>query len=454
MTIENAKIVCTALNKQGFDAFLVGGCVRDKLMGIEPHDFDLTTDATPEEMKNVFNSNKFKFATIGEKFGTIAVIFGKKQVESTTFRSEHGFTDGRHPDTVVFEKSLLADLSRRDFTINAMAMNPITGEIIDFFNGRNDIELKEIHAVGNPNERFNEDFLRMFRGCRFAGKLGFRIGDRTFNAIAKNAHKITEVSMERIKDEWFKLMECEFADMGVWELLDTGLLAEIEPELARLNDVPQPKEWHEFNVLEHNIRAMMQIPRTMPLLRFATLRHDIGKTHCRETSPHFPNHCSKGAEIFQTVADRLKMSNEERKFCSFIIGEHMKQFHGQLEHTKGVRKWLASIEGNDFTQLFHVWRADCIATGKDITEDEIRIANVIKTITEVVNSKPAISIRDLAINGFDLMNLGIPKDESMGLTMKALMSKVIENPELNEKETLLSMAKEMNTKNGKFPFFK
>jgi tRNA nucleotidyltransferase (CCA-adding enzyme) len=454
------KNVAKKLSSSGFEAWLAGGSCRDLLMGIEPHDFDFTTNATPDQIKEVFKD--FKNILVGEEFGTVAVIVNDEQVEITTFRSEHGFTDGRHPDSVVFEKDLKTDLSRRDFTINAMAMNPITGEIIDFFNGRNDIELKEIHAVGNPNERFNEDFLRMFRGCRFAGKLGFRIGDKTFNAIAKNAHKINEVSMERIKDEWFKLMECEFADMGVWELLDTGLLAEIEPELACLNDVPQPIEHHSHNVLKHNVIAMMEIPTTMPLLRFITLHHDIAKLHMNSIAPHFPNHAPNGAIMFRDIANRLKMSNEETEIGVFLIAEHMRHLNHNLSDfdpmkaERKVRRWLCKIGESKkwLPELFLLWRADLIATGKENTESLKTIEHIKVLIEKIITEKQPISLRDLAINGFDLMNLGIPRDESMGLTMKALMSKVIENPELNEKETLLSIAKEMNTKNGKFPFFK
>jgi tRNA nucleotidyltransferase (CCA-adding enzyme) len=460
MSLEIAKEICGILHNANYEAYLIGGNVRDILLNVKPSDIDLTTNATPQQIKELFQSQGFKLYTIGEKFGTIAILKDNEKIEITTYRSETEYKDFRHPLTVKFETEIKEDLKRRDFTINAMALNPCNNELIDLFNGKEDLENHIIRCVGNANERFKEDSLRMLRAIRFSAKLNSIIETNTYNAIKENAMLIKEVAYERVKDELLKILSVKDCYFALEYLLSTGILNAIIPELSILKDVKQPKQFHKYNVLYHMFETVMSIPENKPLLRFCALIHDIGKTEMRLCSPYFPNHETKGTELFlNVIAPKFKFSNEETNYISFLISWHMSQFNFKniINNKSALKRYLHRMGDNIryLDDLFILFKADKEGTG---IRDECLTFTVNKTyenFKEIMNNKEAIQIRDLAINGNDLIDLGVPKNETIGLILKELIDAVIEGTEQykrafellvkaiieREKETLSALAK-------------
>jgi len=326
--LGEASAVCRILKDNGFGAYIVGGAVRDAIIGTPIADMDVATNATPKQVIKVFEKGGFRVFPVGEKFGTVQVECFQSLVEVTTYRSEGKYTDKRHPDCVKFETELVKDLERRDFTINAIAYDPVSYEVIDPFDGQKDIENGVIRAVGNPEERFREDPLRMLRMCRFAGKLGFVVESKTLQA-SRILHKlITEIPMERVKDELFKLLQVENLTFSWNYLKNSRLLHDILPELASLEGVEQPREYHRYDVLTHSFLTAQGIPcnearllrfRNTPLLRLAGLLHDVGKTKVNPTPPYFPDHIKDGIKIVRKICKRLKLSNKERVYLEFMV---------------------------------------------------------------------------------------------------------------------------------------
>lgn len=456
------EVINKILEDEGFKVYVVGGAVRDMLMGKlneAPHDIDLATDATPDEIEQVFKGKKgIKTIPTGKEFGTITLVLGDNTYELTTFRSDGKYEDLRHPKTVTYEKDINKDLGRRDFTMNAIAFG--LNKIIDPYFGFNDIHKKIIRAVGDADERFYEDALRMLRACRFSSQLGFVIEKETLEAIRKNAHLIRNVSDERVRDELLKLLEGEYAYFGLEYMFKTGLMKFIVPELNWLGDVNQPKKYHRYNVLYHSFQTVEFLPKK-GLLRLAGLFHDVGKITVKKTSPYFPNHEKLGLDIWEKVTSkRLKLSNEEIDYVSFLIENHMLQFQLHKWTSKSTNRWLSKqLNRKHFTMeyiddLINLFYADKYATGKEKSKDSLintYIGMFKITIDELIEKQKVgigvLTVKDLKVNGYDLINVGIPSSPVMGMILNKLLDIVIEDETKNVKETLLKLAVDLSLEN-------
>jgi len=448
--IDRAKSYCKILNNAGYEAYIVGGAVRDILLGLFPNDVDITTNALPTEVTKVFTERSYEVIPVGEKFGTVIIVDKSmmEPIEVTTYRSEGRYSDKRHPDEVKFETSLIKDLERRDFTINAMAFDPLTNIIIDPFNGYNDLGnndwgAKILRAVGNAEERFKEDPLRMLRMCRLACKLEFILAEDTFRA-AQNLHSlIREIPAERVKDELFKMLTIPDPTWAFYHLDNTDLIMDILPEVGMLKLAAQPKQYHKYSVMYHMFETAKFIPETKPLLRFAALIHDVGKTHMNMFPPYFPMHVKDGQKLFEDISKRLKLSNEEHDYIVFIMEHHMDQFgFKNMTSDSSLRKWMSKMGENIkyLGDLFIIFYADNLGTGIDKPETIKRTQDTHIRCEGIIATKQPLSIKDLVIDGHDLMAIGIPASPVLGEIQKLLLVKVIEDPQRNTRNYLLNYA--------------
>jgi poly(A) polymerase/tRNA nucleotidyltransferase (CCA-adding enzyme) len=451
---------------EGFECYLVGGAVKDIVMGKKPHDYDLATDALPDEMLNIFP----KSVATGAKFGTIlALTPGDKgevfEVEVTTFRSEAEYVDGRWPSSVEFVVDIDKDLGRRDFTFNAMAIDLSTLEldmnedekevrIHDPFNGITDINRRLVRAVGTPIERFKEDGLRAFRACRLASELEFEIEEETFNAISKSIPVVEMVSKERVRDEFMKLLlYSSKPSVGINLLKETGLLGVFLPELLEAVGVEQ-KLFHTYDVYEHSLRTCDVAEDSVKL---AALLHDLGKVSTDTKDGHFYGHDSVGAEMAVEIMKRLKFPNEEIEKVKKLIKNHMFYYphvkeemdEDEKENVKlhewsdaAIRRFLRRVGEENIDDLFRLRIADAVSNpssefdSKEITELQAHISKVLK-------EDMALKVSDLRVTGEDLAQLGIERGPQMGEILEKLLDIVIEDPLMNKKEILLEEARKM-----------
>ena len=361
---QQAIGIVETLQGRGFEALFAGGCVRDMLMGHEPVDYDVATNARPDEVAAIFP----KTVLVGVKFGVVRVLVDSHDFEVATFRTEHGYLDHRHPQVVEFSDAR-NDALRRDFTINAILCDPLTGRILDYAGGQDDIRAGIIRTVGEPEKRFEEDYLRLIRAVRFAARFNYRIEDRTFDAIRRNAAKIIDISRERIGQEILKIFGGPRPHVGLQLLSDTGLLAHIMPEVDTMKGVEQPANYHpEGDVFQHSLLALrlMGQART-PEFALAVLLHDVGKPPTFERTPQrirFSNHTEVGAEIIHRIGRRLRFSNDQIDFISSLARDHMKFVNvcGMKEST--LKKCL---RGRYFNDLLELHRLDCLASHGDLT---------------------------------------------------------------------------------------
>jgi len=442
MKFNIPQFVMGVLNRlldNGYEAYVVGGCIRDILLYKEPEDWDIATSALPAKVKEIFCDKKL--ITTGEKYGTVTVMGEEGKVEVTTFRSEGAYTDGRHPDWVSFRDSIVDDLSRRDFTINSIAWNHIKG-IVDPFGGMKDLDKGIIRAVGNPQDRFSEDALRMIRAVRFASILDFAIEDETFKAIRILAGTIENISMERIREELFKLLVSPNPSYGVNLLLNTGLMKFVLPELMKTVDFPQNNPYHNMDVYKHTLCVLEKCP---PLLhvRLAALFHDIGKPYCytedAEGIGHFYGHDEKSVEIVVRTLKRLKSSNKLIKKVSQLVEYHMKYY--KENQREKIKKLIGEIGKDNIFDLLSLQKADAMCKNKPELIDNA--LEMVKTVEDIIRKKEPIEMKDLAINGEDLIKAGFNPGIEMGKLLNDLLETVIKSPELNNKETLLEIAVKM-----------
>ncbi|MBO5770043.1 MAG: CCA tRNA nucleotidyltransferase [Spirochaetales bacterium] len=428
--------------KNGFSLYLVGGAVRDYVLGLDNHDYDFTTDAEPLEVKKMFK----KTIDTGIKHGTVTVLFKGGSYEITTFRTEGEYHDGRHPEKVSFVRNLDEDLKRRDFTINALAADLRTGTIIDQHDGLADIKNGVVRAIGIAEERFTEDALRMLRACRFSSKLGFEVEESTKMAISKLKENVKLVSSERIKDELFRLIDSPHPRMGLETMRETGLMDIILPELSALYKLEQGG-FHKEDAYEHSILALERA-RDMkyPIeVKVSALLHDIGKKQTRregETRYTFYGHEGVSERMTLGILERLKASNNEKKIILRLIREHM--FSYTPEWTDGaVRRFINRVGINSLDRLYMLRDCDNAATTGD-KPDNSHLEKELRTrINSELERNSALTLKDLKITGDDLMKLGIEKGPSIGKILNQLLEMVIDNPELNEKEKLSSIAREL-----------
>lgn len=423
--------------QNGFNLYIVGGAIRDYLMGIDNSDFDFCTNATPQQVIALFK----KVIPTGLKHGTVTVLFKGESYEVTTFRSESNYTDGRHPDNVTYITNLHEDLSRRDFTINAFAANCKDGTITDDFNGFEDLKNHLVCAIGNPNERFKEDALRLMRLARFCSKLHFEPEPRTLEAACSLSSLITNVSKERIYDELSKILMSSVPSIGLKILEKTGILALILPEVTACKAVKQTK-FKTSNVLEHiylcvDVAAKEGYNLTV---RLAALLHDIGKpstqTYNKFGIMRFPNHENVGAEMAEVVLKRLKCSNQTISDVALLIREHMAK-DSQIWTDGDVKRFIRRVGKENLSKVFQLQWSDQIASTGTRWEEEYQ--NLLPRIDKLINDP--MTLAELAVTGEDLNKIGIPKSKEMGEILNKLLEMVIDYPSLNQKEILLNQAK-------------
>lgn len=437
--------------QHGYKAYLVGGAVRDMLMGKEPHDWDVTTDATPEQVMSIFR----KVIPTGIAHGTVTVHFMKNEIEVTTFRTESDYSDGRHPDKVEYTGNIEEDLSRRDFTINAIASYLGDGTITDPFHGRDDIKRKVIRTVGNPLERFSEDGLRPVRAVRFSAQLGFEIERETLKAISEPEilKKTSGISLERFRDELLKLMKAEKPSAGLKLMEDSGILDIFIPEFKKCRGCIQGdfRGYHQFDVLDHLFYACDGAPASKQNVRLAALFHDIGKPDVKRVIPTpqgdqftFYNHEAKSQQITKEILFRLKFSNAEIANICHLVVNHM--FNYTQDWTDAaVRRFLAKIQAENLEDLYDLRLADIYGMNNAPVRGQdsrtIALLNELKDrISKETEKNSVLSLKQLAVNGKDLMKNGISAGKDLGFVLNQLLETVLEDPSQNEKEQLIKIA--------------
>lgn len=423
--------------KAGHSCYLVGGAVRSILLGERPTDYDFATDAPPSQMFSIFK----RVIPTGVKHGTVTVIFEGEQFEVTTFRVEGKYSDSRRPDEVAFTPSIEEDLSRRDFTINAVAADLKDGSLIDPHGGRRDLKKKLIRAIGTPYERFTEDGLRLLRACRFAAKLEFEVEPQTLQAMRQAASTLDSVSAERISEELDKTMEAARPSTAFFLMEQSELLERFLPELARCRGVEQGGV-HRYDVLDHSLYACDGGPHNDPDIRYAALLHDVGKAVTWERSPEgditFYGHERESERMGRDILRRLRFSKAREKRICHLIRHHM--FHYTPEWSdSAVRRFIARVGSEYLEDLFDLRQADSygILGHHSLPEGEFR-----ERIRKVLEEDNAFTVRDLAVNGNDLMQeAGIPKGPMLGTVLEHLLETVIDDPRQNTKEKLLPIAR-------------
>ena len=436
------KNIIEKLQKSGFEAYIVGGCVRDFLLDQEPNDWDVTTNAKPEEIKKVFpNSfyeNKFLTVTVKTKSNELSL----KEIEITTYRSESKYSDRRHPDEIRFAKTLEQDLARRDFTINAIAIEIQNSKlkIIDLFEGKKDLESKIIRTVGNPEERFNEDALRMLRAARFATVLGnsWKIEPKTASAVKKNAFSLEKISKERIRDELMKIIMSEKASQGIELLRMLGLLKYIIPELEEGYGVSQNKH-HIYNCYEHNLKSLEYAAKKNfnKYVRLASLLHDVAKPHSKRgegASSTFYGHEVIGAKMSARILDRLKFSKKDIEKIVKLIRYHLFYYNVDEVSESSVRRLVRQVGLENMEELLQVRMADRIGSG--VPKAEPYKLRHLKYIIEKVSRDP-ISVKMLKASGKEVMEiLKIKPGSKVGQVLDILLEHVLLQPKKNTKEFL------------------
>ena len=396
-----ANRICRVLRENGHQAYLVGGCVRDIVLGRAPADYDVATDAMPDEVQGLFPRS----LTVGAQFGVVVVTDDSTQVEVATFRSDIGYSDGRHPDQVEFSRTPQDDVQRRDFTINALLLDPATNEVLDFVGGRDDLRAGIIRAIGRPEERFREDKLRMIRAVRFGARFHYAIESATFSAIAKLAAQINEVSAERLRDELTKLLT-EGAARRAFELLDeSNLLPQLLPEVARMKGVEQPPQFHpEGDVWVHTLLMLEQLkPGSSPTLAWGVLLHDVGKppTFKPPSGPdsriRFDEHVEVGTQIAIEICRRLRFSNNDTDQIAALVANHLR-FKDVPQMKPSTLKRFVRL--NRFEEHLELHRLDCIASHGHLENYEFVRKFLVETPSEEVRPPRLLTGDDLKTLGF------------------------------------------------------
>lgn len=432
---EKAEIILHTLEEAGYEAYVVGGCVRDSILGRSPDDWDITTSAKPEEVKALFR----RTVDTGLIHGTVTVMLDKEGFEVTTYRVDGEYEDGRHPKEVSFTASLEEDLKRRDFTINAMAYNPKRG-LVDLFGGVQDMENRIIRCVGNPLERFTEDALRILRAVRFSAQLGFSIEGETLKAISVLAPNLKYVSAERIQVELLKLLVSPHPDY-LRTAYEAGITKEILPEFDRCMETEQNTPHHCYNVGEHTLQSLLNI-RADKVLRLTMLLHDFGKPVVKRTDEdgrdHFKTHGPEGEKMAVSILRRLKMDNDTIRKVRSLIKWHDYRPKGEAV---SVRKAISLIGEELFPLYLEVQKADILAQSAYRREEKFaRLTAVSALYEEILDRGQCISLKTMALTGRDLIDAGYTPGKELGEILEKLLVHVLENPEDNKKEILLKLA--------------
>ena len=429
----NVEAIINTLEQAGFEGYAVGGCVRDTLLGKTPDDWDITTNASPMHVKSLFH----RTIDTGIQHGTVTVLMDRETYEVTTYRIDGEYEDSRHPREVIFTASLLEDLKRRDFTINAMAYNDASG-IVDVFGGIQDLENKVIRCVGNPVERFTEDALRMMRAVRFSGQLGYEIEEKTGQAVTQLAPTLSKISAERICTELTKLMVSPHPDY-LRKAYELGMTKVFLPEFDGAMETEQNNPHHCYNVGEHILHSLNFV-QADKVLRFTMLFHDLGKAFTKTVDEdgidHFYGHVEKSAEIADKRMRSLRFDNDTREKVVRLVKYH----DYKIELTKkAVRRAVVKVGEDIFPYLLEVKRADFLSQSLYKREEkEAELQQLTTLYQQILEEKDCISIKNLAVNGSDLIAMGMKPGREIGEKLQMLFEMVLEDPTLNTKEFLLS----------------
>lgn len=433
---EKVNIILNLLSKNGFEAFVVGGCVRDSILGLTPNDWDICTNAKPDKVQEIFKS--YNIFDNGIKHGTLSVVLENEVFEITTYRVDGEYIDNRHPNSVVFTDDIVKDLSRRDFTINAIAYNEKVG-IVDPFNGQEDLSNNLIRCVGNPCTRFNEDALRIIRAIRFASTFSFNIDTNTSDAIHQNANLLSNIAVERITVELNKLLCGVSVDFILNEYRD--VIAVLIPEVERMFDYDQHTKHHSRDLYHHTTYAVKSVENT-PLLRMTMLLHDLGKPKaCKQDQDgvmHFKCHPKYSGEIAEPILRRLKYPTEFISTCITLIKFHDVRFTGAKRQMRHV---MNKIGEENVRLLLKVQKADILAQSDYLREKKLstlKLAN--ETFNTILSEKDCFTLKQLNINGKDLISLGIAEGKVIGKILNRLLYMVIEDKIENDYNCLSKMA--------------
>ena len=429
---QNVNFIIDTLYEHGFEAYAVGGCVRDSLLGREPGDWDITTSASPEETKKLFA----RTVDTGIEHGTVTVLLGKEGFEVTTYRIDGKYEDSRHPTEVIFTRNLREDLLRRDFTINAMAYNDTEG-IVDIFGGMDDLKRKIIRCVGNARERFGEDALRIMRGVRFAAQLGFSLEKGTKEAMTELAPTLEKISAERIQTELVKLLVSDSPEL-IREAYHLGITAVILPEFDEMMRTGQETKYHRYDVGEHTVQAVCNVPPDK-VLRLTMLLHDVAKPEMKtvdaDGTAHFKGHDIRGEQKAKEILRRLKFDNDTIHKVTKLVRWHDYRMPAEK---KNVRKAMSKISAELFPMYLLVKRADILAHSMYRREEELEnLSGLQKCYEEIVADHECVSLKQLAVTGTDLIGIGMKPGKQIGEVLNELLRIVLEYPEFNNKEHLL-----------------
>ena len=429
---EKVNTIIQTLQEHGYEAYAVGGCVRDSLLGREPGDWDITTSASPDETKKLFA----RTVDTGIEHGTVTVLLGKEGFEVTTYRIDGKYEDSRHPTEVIFTRNLREDLLRRDFTINAMAYNDTEG-IVDIFGGMDDLKRKIIRCVGNARERFGEDALRIMRGVRFAAQLGFSLEKETKEAMTELAPTLEKISAERIQTELVKLLVSDSPEL-IREAYHLGVTAVILPEFDEMMRTGQETKYHRYDVGEHTVQAVCNVPPDK-VLRLTMLLHDVAKPEMKtvdaDGTAHFKGHDIRGEQKAKEILRRLKFDNDTIHKVTKLVRWHDYRMPAEK---KNVRKAMSKISADLFPMYLLVKRADILAHSMYRREEELEnLSGLQKCYEEIVADHECVSLKQLAVTGTDLIGIGMKPGKQIGEVLNELLRIVLEYPEFNNKEHLL-----------------
>lgn len=437
---EKVNTIINTLENHGYEAYAVGGCVRDTMLGRTPGDWDITTSAKPDQVKALFRHT----IDTGIQHGTVTVMLGQEGFEVTTYRIDGEYEDARHPKEVLFTSNLLEDLKRRDFTINAMAYNEEKG-LVDAFDGAGDLKRGIIRCVGRAEERFTEDALRMLRAVRFSAQMGFAMEEATRKAVLALSPNIAKVSAERIQVELVKLLVSDHPE-EIRTACETGLTKVFLPEFDAMMETPQNNPHHCYTVGEHTIKALQQVPADR-VLRLTMLFHDVAKPLCRsvdeEGRDHFYNHPLKGSEMTRTILRRLKFDNDTTdKVCALV------RWHDDNPELtpKAVRRAVNRIGTERYPGLFAVKRADVAAQSGYKREEKTAYLDRYEALyREILERRQCLTVKQLAVTGSDLIAAGMKPGKEIGEMLKLLLDEVLDHPEANTKENLLKLVHNLKT---------
>lgn len=423
------------LEKCGYEAYMVGGCVRDSILGRKPHDYDICTSATPEQIIQTFPHEEI--IPTGLRHGTVTILINKEPYEVTTYRIDGNYSDSRRPDNVTFTNNLIEDLRRRDFTINAMAYNPKTG-LLDPFNGMEDIVYKKICCVGSAKDRFNEDALRILRAIRFEAQLDFIGTPETMHEIVQQRDRLKNISIERINSEFCKIVVSK--NFCVELVLYSDVFSVFIPELKDLIGFQQNNPYHAYDVFDHTIHAIERCESEDLITRLAVFFHDFGKPHCYQDGEdgirHFKGHGKISADITDSIMKRLRFDNDTRNKVVELVYYHDATFEVGKKY---IKRWLNKIGEEQFRRLLDVRKADVKGQKSDYEEPRIaKINNIGSILDEILNDKSCFSLKDLDVNGNDVKEvMKLKEGKDIGYWLNELLKRVIDGELKNDRDELI-----------------